>query len=618
MFIIYDVQYNVNMEGIGRMIKGCNNQDLRSKGVSEKYTLFFQAWKELTAAKTLDSYQYRVMNTLSVLDELNTVIGARLNRYHATNHNIEECKREVILIIQSDSVLKNHYPMIWKRLIAHLNERAETDSQQKALKYQIEYCYNIIRDNYFRFLIEDIEKDIDAAEKKGIIEKTSQLISNCVSMGWSAMALYGLVDILYGSIDNGDKWLELKERLQAQGTGRYCIYMPLKVNVKTVKGLKKADVEALVRDEITSMGITIIKSEDVRSACASYSGKSSVENHWYMLIEVEAYDYFAATHQAIGRGADVLNLLSFYNYIEAWSIKDINCGVVNVDQNAMRWVKAKEIYGIYDYMEGAARIFKASKKIDKWNKSSLQQKLRAAYSYTNMGKAASAQEDRFMNLWVALESLCRSEVYDNIIGNILDTVPAALCLRYIYRHYRNFMEDCLRCGIELKFSKREIQVSTQAKEDLVKEMMMLFRDKDLYQELQLKCRINDLLEIRCETLFEIANNPQKMFEKIERHYFNVRQQLSRLYRMRNEIAHSAMSAEGSLILFIEHLDDYLSGFVSEVVMCAEAKREENIELVFQIIKDNYQMFLDIKNGKKSSDPAVMLEGLVKSGIIALI
>lgn len=609
---------NVNMEGNEQMIKGCNNRELKNKGISEKYFLFYQVWKELTEVKTLDSYQYRVMNTLSVLNELKIVIDNRLNRYYTTNHNIDDCKREAILIVQSDAVLRKHYPMIWRRLIAHLNEKTETDSQQRALKYQIEYCYGIIREEYFQFLIQDLEDDIAVAEKKGIIEKTNQLISNCVAMGWSSMALYRLIDILHGSNENDSKWMELKERLQARGTDRYFVYMPLKVSVKAVKGLTKSDSESLVRSEIASMGIPILKSEEVRTACAIYTGVARIENHWYMMIEVDAYDFFAATHYAIGRGADVLNLLSFYNYIEAWSIKDISCGVVNVAQKSLKWVKAKEIYGIYDYMEGASRIFKASKKIEKGKFSSLQQKLRAAYSYTNMGKAASAQEDKFMNLWVALESLCRSEVYDNIIGNILDTVPAALCLRYIYRHYRNFMEDCLRCGIELKFTKREIRVLTQAKEDLVKEMLSLFHDEDIYLELQAKCQINDLLEMRCEMLYEIANNPQKMFEKIERHYLNVRQQISRLYRMRNEIAHSAMSAEGSLILFIEHLDDYLSGFVSEVVMCAETKKEDNIELVFQIIKDNYQMFLDIKNGKKNSEPAVMLEGLVKTGIIALI
>ena len=53
------------------------------------------------------------------------------------------------------------------------------------------------------------------------------------------------------------------------------------------------------------------------------------------------------------------------------------------------------------------------------------------------------------------------------------------------------------------------------------------------------------------------------------HYKNVKRQLSRLYRLRNEIAHSALNDGTSLIRQIEHLDDYLAGFVAEVVMCWE-------------------------------------------------
>ena len=49
------------------MLKECNNQDLDRNEISGKYYLFFQVWKELTERKTLDSYQYRIMNSLEAL-----------------------------------------------------------------------------------------------------------------------------------------------------------------------------------------------------------------------------------------------------------------------------------------------------------------------------------------------------------------------------------------------------------------------------------------------------------------------------------------------------------------------------------------------------------------------
>ena len=57
-----------------------------------------------------------------------------------------------------------------------------------------------------------------------------------------------------------------------------------------------------------------------------------------------------------------------------------------------------------------------------------------------------------MNLWVALESLARTDMYADIISCVKDTVPAAVCIRYIYRIVRNYVEDCSRCGIRFDFA----------------------------------------------------------------------------------------------------------------------------------------------------------------------
>ena len=53
-------------------------------------------------------------------------------------------------------------------------------------------------------------------------------------------------------------------------------------------------------------------------------------------------------------------------------------------------------------------------------------------------------------------------------------------------------------------------------------------------------------------------------------------------------------------------------------MCAEKKQLENIEVIFEIIKDNYKVFLDIIRSKKNSDSTLLLDGLLKSGVINLI
>ena len=70
----------------------------------------------------------------------------------------------------------------------------------------------------------------------------------------------------------------------------------------------------------------------------------------------------------------------------------------------------------------------------------------------------------------------------------------ALCLRYIYQHFRNFVEDCLRCNIDLSFSFKRVDTSLRRdKEEVVKDIIEVFNDTTLYNELLSKCAINDLL-----------------------------------------------------------------------------------------------------------------------------
>ena len=171
--------------------------------------------------------------------------------------------------------------------------------------------------------------------------------------------------------------------------------------------------------------------------------------------------------------------------------------------------------------------------------------------------------------------------------------------------------------MELEFSTMRIDVSpVRDKITVVKELVEVFNDASLYAELQSKCMVNDLLAERCKMMYTLATDNKKMYEKIEQHNFMVRKQLSRLYRIRNDIAHNAMTSAGTLMLYIEHLDNYLTGIVAEIVMCAERKQEVNIEVIFEIIKDNYNTFNILSKEKNTN--GVLLEKLLKTGIIDLI
>ena len=600
------------------MIKNTNNDKLAGLNVDSKYFLFYQVWKELTDRRTMNSYQFRVMNSLNALAELIEIIDLKLNKYYTSNHNIVVSSQETISIIQNDSVLKTFYPAIYCCLLRHLGKKVETDSQLRALRYQLTYCYNVLSPQYIENLFSELENDITKNNIDEIIKKTKMLLSCCVSNGWSTNALYGLADILFNSAIDKERWNSFKRRIIEATSIPYTVFIPLNL-VNGSKGISKSILAIKIRSEIIALGDTqvdISPKEDVMQKFNLHNNELTDKE--YMAFNVEAYDFYSACNKAIDKCTDILNILSFYNYIEPWDYQAVSVFVVNDEriQNHIK-IKGKQLFTTFNFLDSSTKIFKASKGIFQETNSLINKKLQAAYAYANMGKASGTQEEKFMNTWVALESLCRGTTYDNIISNVLEIVPPALCARYIYRHFRNFIEDCLRCEITFSFTKTVfLFTDTRSRRDHVKDIINIMRDPVLYQELEDKCKINDLLLHRCKEMKKLATNSDSMFKKIEAHNDTVRKQLSRLYRIRNNIAHTGMTST-ALTRYIEHLVDYLNDFVAEVVMCSLIKKEDTPEMIFEIIKDNYIAFEDLKKNTNSKDIAIVLGGLLDTGIIEL-
>lgn len=178
------------------MIINANDEKLIQEGVSEDYILFYQLWKELTYEKTMDSYQFRVMNILSVIDELSRVIQQKLNGLVKSSHNVQECRQEAMDIIRKDPVMERRFSAIRGRMLSHLNAECESVAQLKALLYRLEIYYADLSETYLPNLIECIEEDVQTHNYKDLVLETNSLVSICVTTGWSSKALYGIVDYL--------------------------------------------------------------------------------------------------------------------------------------------------------------------------------------------------------------------------------------------------------------------------------------------------------------------------------------------------------------------------------------------------------------------------------------
>ena len=600
------------------MNKKINDRDLiDDKRVDEKYIVLFQVWKELTDNRTLDSYQYRVMNTLSAIKELVDVLNNSLLNIYKSNANVEECTQETKNIIKSDDVLKKYFFVCWKTLLEHLSQKADKDTKQRALRYQLEYLYGLIAPTYFEMLVKELELCIEGNDVGGIVRNADRVVSNCVTRGWSTNALYNVIEALYDSQGDSQKWDDFKEKILKGQPDEYHVLIPLKVRIIGIGNTHQANEEKLV-EHIKSSGMNVLSYAEIMDKYDELNNISKSE--YYLDIEIQAYDFYSASHMALSKYANILNMFSFYNVIEAWTIKDISWNVVNTNNNKNKKIVPKTLYGTYGYLEGASNILLKSLNLSKID-NSINARLFSTYSYANMSRASYSLEEKYMNMWVALESLSRSNVYDNIISNVLECVPAALCRRYLFRKIRNFAEDCIRCNVDYKFSSKIYNIKNTNKSEVVKYVIEIMGIEELYVELLNKCKINGLLEYRCVELHTLMNDDTKLSQSVKKHYNNVKQQLSRLYRVRNSIAHTAEKEDVQMVRYIEHLEDYLSEFVSEIIRIASEKNVEEIEIILEMIKDNYKQFESLTEAKNKNDSLNILKsenGAYKTGIIDLI
>lgn len=207
----------------------------------------------------------------------------------------------------------------------------------------------------------------------------------------------------------------------------------------------------------------------------------------YFRITVDAKDIYSASHIAISKLATVLNLASFYNLVDAWDLKSVVIVTINNYNSYHRSFTAESLYTTYDYLDSSGRVFESTRKIfSDGTKRTICDRLQGAFSYTNISRSSLFQEEKYMNLWVALESLARTDMYSSIISNVKETVPAAICIRYIYRIVRNFAEDCKRCHVDLSFDSISVDLEQLTKQKMVKEIISILGT----QHYLLRCSIS--------------------------------------------------------------------------------------------------------------------------------
>lgn len=569
------------------MLKYNNDNILIEAGINKEHVFFYQLWKELTHNKTLDSYQFRIKNTLNSIEELVMLIQAAVNNTYKTNYAIRSCIDETREIIKNDEVLKRFYPVIRGGLISKLSCNIDSIYSKRMLIDTLEYSQHAINDKYVDNLFLLVEEAIENDDRDSLITLTNQLVSVSAFRGWSERALHKKIDILKNYEEEKSSWNQFKTNISNMIPDYYDVLFPVK------QGL----LDRISKVDCAVFGASLKGYEEV---CQDYNVGDILAKRTHLIIRVNAFDYYSASEKAISKYENIVNMIDFYGDVSTSTSNDLSWIVFNSRNRTYQKVTLSEIHGTYSYIEGSEAAYNNAKEIMMRipeSETAITNKLVAAYNYARIARRSYSMEQKLFNNWIALESLCRTGAYDTVIENVIKIVPATLCIRYLYKLMRNYIEDCNRCEIDLCNLIDYKECLTKEKQ--VKRMIEIMNDTEEYNLLYKMCGVNSLLLKRTEIIHCLFSDKEKMVKKVDAHYKNISMQLNRIYRIRNQITHLAYRTETSLLKYCEHLEDYLISFVNEVTRISIDLSMYNSSLLFEYLRDNYEAFSEATSPKKN-------------------
>lgn len=590
------------------MDKWTNDSFLKKKGVTgEGLIFFYQRWSELLNSKTLDSYQYQILNTHVALIELLEVInGIHDDKIHIAN--LTDCINETLILLQNDDILNVNAIGLKNRLLHHLgsSKNKKLNEATHRLKYQIQYCLAQI-DSFYLDWIFIILKDAISENNFELIDKySSYLVSECIYIGWSVKTLYNLRNIFEDTTPFDEKWVNFINKIKSDPQD-----FQFNFKFEQAKGIAPEDMAKLREQELNGLEI-LLGSEIISNnpQIPALSSKISAE-HFYIVCNGSGYDVQSTVLQALEKINHELNIFAFYKIIAPWLLKVPI--IVVIESDRVTNLNISTLFEVNDYVDNSIKIFQTAQRV--LNNGNLSKdtynKLQGTFLYYNLAQLSFFQEVKFLNLWVALESFVRTGQHDSIITHIKEIIPPLICVRFFYRLFRNFAADCERCNIQIENSLGGvIDYESESKTEMVAELISIFKDAVLFQKLHQKCESNSLLKYRCIELKVKINNLENIANTLKNHNLKITWHLQRLYRVRNEITHSAYFSNKSIISYIKNLSEYLSIIVTEVIFQLDKGIYSCIEEVFEALVDNYKIVEDILETKCTYDIDLLKDGVI--------
>lgn len=315
------------------------------------------------------------------------------------------------------------------------------------------------------------------------------------------------------------------------------------------------------------------------------------KQNFLMYTEIEAHDYYKAVEASMNKLSKDMDIYHLGFTRHSFKI-DPKCAVIGkVDPSKAETFPSN--FQIDGYVRSNAQVFETLlNKIKKIEQNSIEKesydKIISAIRYFRTGTESPELETKLLNYWIGLEYIFTSNKNDQkTIDRIRSYYPICHSLIYAKRNLHDFHKTIKRLGISTLipgYNDDLVYLSLNASYDAV-----------------IANSPSELLKVRAKYYQTWVQDPSRITQVLFKHTTNLEWNLTRLYRIRNEIVHNAAIKKG-IYVHISHMKYYFT-FILNSILDFMAEVHVDLDNDGKVSIEDYFIAQSIMLGSLKGQPA---------------
>jgi len=528
--------------------------------------LFIEKGLELLYNYTIDTYRLRLHNPKTLIEELISVCQASNSGLLTNNDYASSTSKELKLVLEENNHGLQFIKVSKKHYVDTLTKASSKDyslliqSSKMVLKDNPNYLSELFDElisviALFPTLIDDqspkFQNDLEEIKKK-IIVYANHFFVELINIGFTKQYLNNFFQITF--VRNIDPELSFSGRMDilksliTKNIESFTVIFRVIGSLFRFNEFKKIDNSY----ELVTKRYRKTVSPKISVEVANYLEEN--KENFLIYTEVKAHDYFKAVETSMNKLSKEMDIYHLGFTRHSFKI-DNKCAVIgnNDPQKANTFPSNFQIDG---YVRSNAQLFEALlNKIKRIEQNSIEKesydKIISAIRYFRTGTESPELETKLLNYWIGLEYIFTSNKNDQkTIERIRTYYPLCHSLIYVKRNLHDFHKTIDRLGFS--------QQIPGYNDDLVYLSLHETYDSIIANS------PNELLKVRAKYYQTWVQDPSRISHVLFKHTINLEWNLTRLYRIRNEIVHNAAIKRG-IYVHISHMKYYFTFILNSIL-----------------------------------------------------